>query len=167
MGGEIASFSSIAPKAGGFKCISKRYFKKVERGLGAFGWKRVPFPNAKGRTTCGSPLEPAGMGKSRSPECAEFILEFILAAISCYCCLLHAIRRQKPVRRNSESPKSRGFCFIPPEGSDFTKNGGFLARRFFELAELIGNRFWPFGALARSLKLEALISMPACCQMGL
>ena len=35
------------------------------------------------------------------------------------------------------------------------------------IAELIGNRFWPFGALARSLKLEALISMPACCQMGL
>jgi len=32
---------------------------------------------------------------------------------------------------------------------------------------LIGNRFWPFGALARSLKLEALISMPGCCQMGL
>jgi len=32
---------------------------------------------------------------------------------------------------------------------------------------LIGNRFWPFEALARSLKLEALISMPGCCQMGL
>ena len=35
------------------------------------------------------------------------------------------------------------------------------------LRRLIGNRFWPFGALARSLKLEALISMPGCCQMGL
>jgi hypothetical protein len=33
--------------------------------------------------------------------------------------------------------------------------------------ELIGNRFRPYGALARSLKLEAVISMPRRCQMGL
>ena len=42
-----------------------------------------------------------------------------------------------------------------------------LAIRIIVIVLLIGNRFWPFGALARSLKLEALISMPGCCQMGL
>ena len=33
--------------------------------------------------------------------------------------------------------------------------------------ELLGNRFRPSGALARSLKLEAVISMGRGCQMGL
>ena len=37
----------------------------------------------------------------------------------------------------------------------------------FTIPELIGNRFWPSGALARSLKLEAVLSMPGRCQIGL
>lgn len=32
--------------------------------------------------------------------------------------------------------------------------------------KLIGNRFRPSGALARSLKLEAVVSMPRRCQIG-
>ena len=54
---------------------------------------------------------------------------------------------------------------IPCYGIEPTESTAAVARE--KGIELIGNRFWPFGALARSLKLEALISMPGCCQMGL
>jgi anti-anti-sigma factor len=43
----------------------------------------------------------------------------------------------------------------------------FLASMGIRALMLIGNRFRPYGALARSLKLEAVISMPRRCQMGL
>ena len=53
------------------------------------------------------------------------------------------------------------------KGLLLTPNAKELVRWREKVTKLIGNRFWPFGALARSLKLEALISMLGCCQMGL
>jgi hypothetical protein len=71
-----------------------------------------------------------------------------------------------PTLRHPDAPKDqiRGFSI----GSISTHNVENMCLLFQHVKVLlIGNRFWPFGALARSLKLEALISMPGCCQMEL
>ena len=60
----------------------------------------------------------------------------------------------------------RGLCMVRPSGMATNPTPGFRWRRACRFFCLIGNRFRPSGALARSLKLEAPISMTRRCQFG-